>query len=282
VSYVCSACAEPSVAWTLRCPACRKGTLVEASSRAVTAAATSHSGITTIDLDVSESPRIPLRLQSVTQALGQNVDGSAGLVIDGAYLLGGTPGAGKSTLGMMVADSVQSNGVRVLYAISESTRTMYSLLARRTGYGLKLPLLFSQDVREIIRETETSGAQYLVLDQLHRLSPREDALEHADLLVAFCKRMGVGLLMVAERAKDGSTRGDHGIEYNCDAVLGLERLDRDEVRADDPRRWLVVTKNRFGPEGRLPLMLTAKGWEATLAVDNARALVKDLLGKESA
>ena len=223
--------------------------------------ATNQPGITSIDLDVVESPRVGLRLAAATAALGQNCDGEAGLVVDGAYLLGGTPGAGKSTLGMMIGDCMQAAGLSVLYAISESTRTMYSLLARRTGYGLKLPLLFTRDVRELIREAAGSGARFLFVDQLHRLEPREDALHHADLLVKFSKESGIGLLMVAERAKSGTTRGDQGIEYNCDVVLGLERHDRGDVRADDPRRWLVVTKNRFGPEGGVPLILTAKGWE---------------------
>lgn len=246
----------------MNCASCGKISSVRRVARGgPTLALVPSSRVTTIDTTVREPDRVSLLLPTLDRAFGVNRDGRGGFALGAIYTLAGDPGAGKSTMGMLLAESLQRI-TKVLYVCSESTREMFSRMAMRTGIGKKLPLLFTQNVADIIEEADCMGALAVVVDQLHSLEPRTDSFEHAKRLVAFAQDSGRSLVLLGERTKAGQTRGNYGIEYAADARLGLEKplLAPDEPADRSQRRWLTVSKNRHGGDGVYPLMLTEKGW----------------------
>jgi predicted ATP-dependent serine protease len=232
----------------------------------VTAAALPPAGIVGVDLDVREPRRFSLGVATLDRAFGQNSDGKGGIVLGSTVLFAGDPGAGKTTTGIFLAEALDALGV--LYAVSESTREQFSLMVRRLGRGAGLRLFFSTVAEAIVDVAEESGARVLIVDQLHSLEPRKDALRNFKTLDAWAKRAPLErtLVVIAERNKEGSVRGDFGVEYAGDVTIEICKpaLVDEGVGVTDGAlraRTLLVTKNRHGDEGVYRLELGARGWQ---------------------
>ena len=275
-AYACATCGATSSAYALKCPACGKGVVRRVVVRQrpnLSLVQVAPSGLTYVDPNVKEPERISLGIDSFDRAFGLNSNGRGGFVRGSIVTTAGDPGAGKTTFGLVVAEAFLSAGASVIYAPSESSPTMFSLMSLRTGLAKRVPLLFTRSVTEILREAETVRPDLLVVDSLHSLDPRTDALPHARRLVDWVNSTGASLLIIGERSKSGSTRGDWGIEYQGDVTIGLEKLNLEKGAPDKPgeptppndplehlRRWFIVTKNRHGGTGRYALLLTERGW----------------------
>jgi len=232
----------------------------------VTTPTAAPAGIVGVDLDVREPRRFSLGVPTLDRAFGANSDGQAGIVLGSTILFAGDPGAGKTTTGVFLAEALDDLGV--LYAVSESTREQFSLMVRRLGRGVGLRLFFSASADAIVDVAEESGARVLIVDQLHSLEPRRDALRNFKTLDAWAKRAPLErtLVVIAERNKEGTVRGDFGVEYAGDVTIEICKpalVDEGVVVTDGAlrARTLRVTKNRHGDEGVYRLELGVRGWQ---------------------
>jgi DNA repair protein RadA/Sms len=255
VSFVCASCGEPSARYAPECPACgvpnalrsMASTMREGRPRAA-------------PLQANAQPivRVKTGLGTLDVALG------GGFVKGASYILTGAPGAGKSTLGLLIAEALMP---KVLYVGVEEKLIDYERRAARTGRGLDVPLLITQSVSHILAEAESTLAEVLLVDQLHALDgshSSQGALENMKRLIRFAKD-GRSVLLVAERTHAGVIRGGRSMAYAVDATLSIEKPALVEGVAPPPphvlqQRWLTTTKNRHGPDGSWSLMLGEHGW----------------------
>lgn len=270
-AFACTVCGAVAAAYAIKCASCGKGMVVQRPNLSVvrsSSGARPASRLTKLPQDAQEPERVDLILPSLNQAFGVNTDGRGGFALRSVVTLAGDPGAGKSTMGLLIGHAFQRAGRTALYFPSESTPEMFSLMAKRTGYGGDLDFCFTDSVSEIEREVQTEPPDLVIVDSLHSLEPRTDSLPHAKRLAKLVQSLEISLLIIGERAKSGTTRGDRGIEYQGDAVMGLDKIDLDGPEKEalirqDPlalyRRWLVVTKNRHGGSRVERFLLTASG-----------------------
>jgi predicted ATP-dependent serine protease len=274
-SHRCSRCAHAG-AYSAQCPECkawftmaRPVTIRSAPTALSTAAPPAvapeawRPRAAPLEPTIHAVHRIATGLGVLDQAFGSEEDGSSGFPVGTVSLLSGRPGAGKTTLALLIAEALLPLGV--VYGATEGGPEYYGRLCRRTGRGIGVPILHTCRLADVLSEATRSGARVVVVDQLHSLEPRYKALEHLREIAAFTQGSGRSCFVVGERTLAGNVRGGLGPEFLVDVVLGLEKPDLSPgalgaETADPQQRWLVFSKNRYGLEGRWPLRLGAKGW----------------------
>jgi len=274
MTYRCIRCDASFERYASACPACsREGTL---RSEAAPAPIDDRPRAKIALPSTRRILRASLGLRTLDRAFGES-GGDYGYPLEGTCILSGLPGAGKSSLALLIAQALIEHGV--LYANTDCSESQFSYLVGRTGYGANLPVVHTSLVRHILREAEETRASFLFVDQLHSLEPRSKALDHLKEISRFCAATKRSLFVVAERALAGNVRGGLSSEYAVDIVVAIEKpkLLQEENAWGGPhsafegpppandtlegqRRWLVFTKNRLGPEGRHPLLLGPHGW----------------------
>lgn len=194
-----------------------------------------------------------------------------GLVKKSAILFGGPRGSGKSTLSMMVCDSVsKATGKKVMYASAEEGVEGVLKICKRTGILNEDIVIFGRpeasDVHDVIEHCKKERPLLTVFDSLQALcfgdmppSSQRDA-EVAEVINDHCKKSGMcAILMNHMNRKEemvGSTKVGHYIDtelrihaYNATDdgrardVFTRELLDT--INLDDVR-VLIVDKNREG------------------------------------
>jgi len=282
VTYTCAACGQSAEDYVPECPGCgAHGTL-----RRLANLLASRPRSTFLTGPAAEPKRISVGLETLDRAFGRNSDGTSGLVLGAVYLLHGGPGAGKSTLALHIGRALGRAGLLVLGVSTEADEGMVLALHQRTSpttgqSDLPVRYLFSRSLLDVLAELEETGAEALVVDQLHSLmgSPKRNLAE----LVAACKVRGATLVCVAERNGAGTIRGERAIEHMDDCTVALDRSwagREDESAAavaqtitplEVERRIVSTSKNRWGPDGRWSLRLGATGWDEMPAVPTPAA-----------
>lgn len=178
-----------------------------------------------------------------------------GAVRGGAYLLGGDPGIGKSTLLLQALSNVAGAGERVLYVSGEESEEQIAARGERLAVSPEILLFGENDVDTILEIVEHARPVCLVVDSAQTL--RTAGIEgvaggvvqvrHAtSLLVEQCKRLKSTLLLVCHITKGGEFAGPKTLEHLVDGVLSFEMGTFD-------RRLLTCSKNRFGSTAEVGL-----------------------------
>ncbi len=174
-----------------------------------------------------------------------------GLVPTGAVLLGGTAGAGKSTLSLQIANGIAaSTGGTVLYlATEEKQQQVYRRAARlnlphlaqiRTPVeNLLSPLSYQEPIRAYFAEVKPKAIFLDSLIGLARHSPHL-AVDVCKFLKDLAIEHSISVVIIDHMTKDIDFAGLQTLQHDVDTTMGL--LER-----RDGTRWLRPFKNRFGP-----------------------------------
>jgi DNA repair protein RadA/Sms len=178
-------------------------------------------------------------------------------------MLGGAPGANKSTLSRQLALDLASNGHRCLFFLSEETpaRLKASLVRMMTGWPddkvqrAMSNLLVEANVQDLqalpryfARNVLSPGGPYeniklLVVDSIQGHGTSHTAIEKWRALHELgdlCRTSGVSTLWITHLNKREQYAGLRATEHSIDAALML--------RKSGATRHIGVPKNRFGPE----------------------------------
>ena len=258
IAYVCNECGADFPKWQGQCAACGAwnslSEFVTDSARQVRSAERSGfagalSGVQRLDeIELTETPRIETRIGELDRVLG------GGLVPGSAILIGGHPGAGKSTILLQVMCKLAAD-LSCLYVTGEESPAQVAMRAER----LKLPrdalrLVAETDVDRILELAQKEKPKILVIDsvQVMYLAGLQSApgsvaqvRESAAALTRFAKQTGTVLLLVGHVTKDGTLAGPKVLEHMIDCSLMLEGS------ADARFRTLRGLKNRFGAVNEL-------------------------------
>lgn len=173
-----------------------------------------------------------------------------GLVPGGLYLIGGSPGVGKSTLLLKVAGDLARSGADVLYVSGEESAGQIRLRAERLGaLSDQLYLLNEINLDSIKQILLTHSYRLCVIDSIQTLyapaissapgsvsQVREITFE----LMRLAKERNITIAIIGHITKEGAIAGPRVLEHMVDCVLYFEGDPSKELRI------LRGFKNRFG------------------------------------
>jgi DNA repair protein RadA/Sms len=118
--FSCSSCGASSPKWLGKCPVCgefntySEETLIEKKKSAEYRGFDNGKLTSLEDINITDSERLKTGMEELDRVFG------GGIVRGSMVLLGGEPGAGKSTLALKMADMVSAAG-KVLYISGEES-----------------------------------------------------------------------------------------------------------------------------------------------------------------
>lgn len=178
-----------------------------------------------------------------------------GIVPGSLVLIGGEPGAGKSTLMGQVSARLAGRGQAVLYVSGEESARQTRLRAERLGpIPAGLLLLAETDLDVITAAISDRVPGLVVIDSIQSVylpdvpsAPGSvgQVRECAGTLLRLAKEREVSIMLVGHVTKEGTLAGPRVLEHLVDTVLYFEG-DRHHAY-----RVLRATKNRFGPTNEI-------------------------------
>ncbi len=252
--FVCQNCGSQSRKWLGQCPDCQQwNTLVEERFRATAqpAAQTKFTAqyrqaepIAYGEIESQDDARIGSGIDELDRVLG------GGIVAGSLVLIGGSPGIGKSTIVMQMADQLGRNGTKVLYVSGEESERQIKMRGERLGVAAdNLFLLPETNLQSILAETEKLKPDFLIVDSIQTVFSDQiesapgsvsQVREVAAQFMLFAKQTATPVFLTGHVTKEGSIAGPKTLEHIVDTVLYFEG-DRHHNH-----RIIRATKNRFG------------------------------------
>lgn len=196
------------------------------------------------DVGVDEQARLFVPMGEFSRVLG------GGLVPGSITLIGGEPGAGKSTLMVQSASQLANEHGTILYVSGEESTRQIKMRADRLKLTADdLFLLTETNLGNIFEQVNQLNPVVLIVDSIQTTYTDEldsspglvsQVRECATRLQTLAKSSGVTVFMIGHVTKEGNIAGPRVLEHIVDTVLFLE---------GDPFqtfRLLRSVKNRFG------------------------------------
>jgi DNA repair protein RadA/Sms len=233
-------------------------------------------GTNILDIEVPEAlrKRIPSGIKYFDDAIG-----GKGFTPSAVTLFTGTPGAGKTTMMLELANALSFKGSTVLFNTAEES--LYQLkmtverLKLRTGFVAGQESSVPNLIRQCdeLREKNPNKPFFLIVDSLQTLNDGKygdhvngkTAVRSLQLITDYCKQHYCNAIIIGQVTKDGKMAGSNTIKHMVDAKMSLS------VETKDPEllgcRVLQVEKNRFGGAGHIMfLSLRDKGFDEVARV----------------
>ncbi len=168
-----------------------------------------------------------------------------GILPGTSFLFTGSPGAGKSTMGLQLADYFQRKGHSVLYNMGEENKHMVKLRADRIGLKQEFCIGQFQQVDRLVKYCEENGVEVLFQDSIQSL--RDSELDGPKMLKSVVKKLqnlskehDLTMFLIGHITKGGQFAGPQEIKHDVDAHAHLQL-------AESGNRIIELQKNRFGP-----------------------------------
>ena len=200
------------------------------------------------EINLEALPRFSSGMAEFDRVLG------GGFVPGSAVLIGGHPGAGKSTVLLQTMCQLAETH-EALYVTGEESLQQVAMRAQRLNLPMnKLSMLSATDVDSIIVQAERLQPKLIVVDSIQVMHQSDvssapgsvsQVRESAAALTRYAKQSGAVLILVGHVTKDGSLAGPKVLEHIIDCSIMLEGSH------DSRFRTLRGHKNRFGPVNEL-------------------------------
>ena len=249
--FFCSGCGFESTRWLGRCPQCAAWNTFDErpfsvqAARTTTRAASRASTAGPIPLGAIESARVP----RVTTGMPEFDAVLGGGIVPGSLtLVGGPPGAGKSTLALQIAARLAKAGT-VVYVCGEESAAQIKLRAARLKVDSDLLVFPETNLRAVLDRLDQIEPAALIVDSIQTVwLPESESYagsvaqirDCTQALVEFAKRTDCATFIVGHVTKDGAIAGPRLLEHLVDTVLYFEGENSGDYRI------LRAYKNRFG------------------------------------
>lgn len=260
VVYVCNECGYESSKWLGKCPACNEwNTFFEQKiTKTKTASRTESSKSEPIrEVDLTPVPRMDCGFSELNRVLG------GGIVPGSVCLLGGDPGVGKSTLLLQVCKNLAKQGLRVLYASGEESKTQIKMRAIRLEATEEEIYLHSEnELNDILNEADNIKPQILVVDSIQTIYTENapstpgtvsQVRECTMGLMRYAKMKNICVFIIGHMTKDGVIAGPKVLEHMVDCVLYFEGEKQSAYRI------IRSNKNRFGASNEIAVFDMTEG-----------------------
>lgn len=259
-AFVCNDCGAEFSKWQGQCTECGAwNTLSEvrlgptpsnrsAKFQGYDGAAGSNPVQTLAEISVQDLPRFSSGAGELDRVLG------GGFVPGSVVLIGGSPGAGKSTVLLQTLCHL-ARTMPALYITGEESLQQVAMRAQRLGLPTdKLQMLSETSVEAICSIAQKVVPKIMVIDSIQVMHLEDitsapgsvsQVRESAAMLTRFAKQTGTVLILVGHVTKDGSLAGPKVLEHMIDCSILLEGDN------DSRYRTLRGHKNRFGAVNEL-------------------------------
>ena len=249
--FECQHCGAQSTKWAGKCANCNSwDSFVEIKPKDLEVLKKGESQ------GISESKPIALsevEIDSISRfSSGEdelNIVLGGGIVPGGLYLIGGSPGVGKSTLLLKTSMNLSQNKP-VLYVSGEESASQIRLRAERLGKISKnLFLLNVIDLEAIEENLRSAKYEICIIDSIQTMYSSaissapgsvSQVKECTFLLLRLAKELQISIFIIGHITKEGSIAGPRILEHMVDCVLYFEGDPSREIRI------LRSFKNRFG------------------------------------
>lgn len=189
--------------------------------------------------------------------------GGAGLVPSSVVMLTGTPGAGKTTMLLQLADAITGSGHVCLYNTGEESLYQVKMVAERlklrngfiVGQDTLVPDLLSH--ADHIRKANPGKQVFVLQDSLQTLDDGKYAhgansmttVRATEMLTDWAKSSYGIVMFIGQVTKGGDFAGKQTILHavDCRGQLFIDDEKKSETYGE---RIFEVTKNRFGCSGK--------------------------------
>ena len=264
-AFVCTECGADSPRWAGQCTSCgewnvikeiRLGQDKKSRSSSLSGYAKGHSEVQLLsDVDLAQAERISTGFDEFDRVLG------GGIVRGSVVLIGGAPGAGKSTILLQTIANAAKAGQSVLYVSGEESLQQIAERAHRLGLDTQtIKMLAETSVQKICDCVDIEKPEVVIIDSIQVMySIDSDSApgsvsqvrESASYLTQYAKKMNVSIFMVGHVTKDQSLAGPMTLSHIVDVQVVLSATD------DARYRIMRSDKNRFGSVGELGFFLMA-------------------------
>lgn len=246
--FECQHCGFQSPKWLGKCPNCQEWeSLVELKKEQITYLSSQSSPQNPKAIPITEVEREEFsRFSSGESELDLVLGG--GIVEGGLYLIGGSPGVGKSTLLLKVAANLAKMGKKVLYISGEESAGQIKMRAERLEcIHPNLHLLNEIKLENISQEAK--NYEVCIIDSIQTLYSESissapgsvsQVRESTFALLRIAKDYNIAIFIIGHITKEGSIAGPRVLEHMVDSVLYFEGDPSREIR------FLRGFKNRFG------------------------------------
>lgn len=186
-----------------------------------------------------------------------------GIVPGGLYLVGGSPGVGKSTLLLKMAGNLAQENRAILYVSGEESLGQIRARAERLGALSDSLFLFNEiNLEAILGAIHQERFELVVIDSIQTLYSEKVSSAPGSVsqvrevtfeLMRLAKDRGVSIFIIGHITKEGSIAGPRVLEHMVDSVLYFE---------GDPSRELRILrgfKNRFGTTSEVGIFEMTQG-----------------------
>ena len=217
------------------------------------------SSIQDIEVPQALKKRIPCGLDYFNAILG-----GEGFTPSAVTLFTGVPGAGKTTMMLTLANSLQRAGGEVVFNTAEESLYQVKMTCDRlrlrqpfkVGGETRVPLLLEGCNK--IREAATGRPFFLIVDSLQCLDDGKfnsgrittaTAERALGLMTSYAKEHAINVIVIGQVTKDGKMAGSNKLKHMVDSHVHLSIETKDEDLKGC--RILETQKNRFGGAGHV-------------------------------
>lgn len=203
--------------------------------------------------------RVPCGLDYFNAILG-----GEGFTPSAVTLYTGVPGAGKTTMMLTLANSLQRNGAEVVFNTAEES--LYQVKMTCDRLMLKHPFKVGGETRvpvllegcDKLREAAPGRPFFLIVDSLQCLDDGHfntgrittaTAERALGLLTSYAKEHACNVIVIGQVTKDGKMSGSNKLKHMVDSHIHLSIETKDEDLKGC--RILETQKNRFGGAGHV-------------------------------
>lgn len=215
-------------------------------------------------LDLEVPAQLERTVKTGLNWFDEAVSSGEGMTPSTAMMLTGTPGAGKTTMCLQLAESIMASGNLCLFNTGEESLFQVRKVAKRLN--MKHGFIAGQDnmVEDILthadalRKAHPNKQVFIVLDSLQTLDDGKYKDGHTnsmtqvrsiEMITNWCKETYGIALVIGQVTKSGEAAGKQQIKHavDCAGHLFIDEQKNSETYGE---RLFEVTKNRFGANGK--------------------------------
>jgi len=271
----CPHCGHAMVMHLYRCPSCGLWDFGSADGGFGGGGNGANGGRTDVGSDDGEGT---LEMTPLSEVEGSNNKRSptgpwdacfgGGLVSNSVTLLAGDPGAGKSTISLLILEALlkgrKKEYQRARYNYAEGAGSIVRDYGSRMGLTQMpridvLPAFLPLD--ELLEYISKAKKRYpLVVDSISAMTENREAIKAACMVFKeYAERVDAPVFLLTHINKKGDVSGVKALEHLVDTVLMFRIVYSKREATSD--RVLSVSKSRVGPNVTVKLRMVGKGLE---------------------
>ncbi|MBO6126615.1 MAG: DNA repair protein RadA [Clostridia bacterium] len=242
IIFLCNECGFESAKWSGICPSCGAGnSMVEFSEKEILVKNSKISNPVKIsEIKFKDEIRIKTGISELDRVLG------GGIVRGSFILLSGSPGVGKSTILLQIAQNYEN----ILYVSGEESASQLKMCCERLKIDNSSLMMVSEtDINNILAHIEKIKPNLVIIDSIQTIINTElsasagsitQVKDCASMLLNLAKSLDVPVLAVSHVNKEGAIAGPKVLEHIVDVVLYFDNENKSSYRI------IRCLKNRFG------------------------------------